>query len=238
MTKILLVEDDTDYAELLTISLNKAGWDIDLAGSIKEAQYRKQTGIYDLILLDVMLPDGNGYDFCKEFFEEYPNIPIVMVSAIRQSEEDKILGLECGAIDYVLKSHSHKELIARIKRILAKPPSELDSERYTLKISEDLVFTFDVFHQQVFVNNKKLPLTNIEFQLFYIFAKNLNKPLMRNAILKKVWEFEPKESQTLKVHLYRLRHKLFKYTPTREVDIQSVRRAGYMLSTKRYLKMG
>lgn len=238
MTKILLVEDDKDYAELLIISLNKAGWDIDLAGSIEQAHYRKHTETYDFVLLDVMLPDGNGYDFCKEYFEEYPNVPIIMVSAIRQSEEDKILGLECGAVDYVLKSHSPKELVARIKRILARHLSELDSEKYTLKISEDLVFTFDIFHQKVFVNKKELPLTNIEFQLFYIFAKNLNKPLMRNAILKKVWEFEPKESQTLKVHLYRLRHKLFKCTPTREVDIQSVRKAGYMLSTKRYLKMG
>ena len=110
-----------------------------------------------------------------------------MLSAVRQSEDDKILGLECGAIDYVLKSHSHKELIARIKRILAKHVSELEKDKITFKVSENTTIILDVFHQKGFINNKLLLLTNIEFQLLYIFCKNANKVLTRNAILKMIW---------------------------------------------------
>lgn len=234
MSKVLLVEDDKDYAELLSISLKKAGYDIDLASSINEAKDRSSRESHDLVLLDVMLPDGNGYEFCKQYFDTNVNIPVIMLSAIRQSEEDKILGLECGAVDYVLKSHSHKELIARIKRILAQYISTQESDKYILKISENIILTFDIFHQKAFVNKQQLPLTNIEFQLLYIFAKNINKPLTRNAILKKVWEFEPKQSQTLKVHLYRLRKKLSKFISHNEIDFVPVRGIGYILATKKF----
>lgn len=232
MSKILLVEDDKDYAELLSLSLKKAGYDINFASSINEAKDRSSREVHDLILLDVMLPDGNGYEFCKQCFDTSTNIPVIMLSAIRQSEEDKILGLECGAVDYVLKSHSHKELIARIKRILVHHTSAQESDKYTLKISENIILIFDIFHQKAFVDKQQLPLTKIEFQLLYIFAKNINKTLTRNAILKKVWEFEPKQSETLKVHLYRLRKKLFKFLPKEQIDIIPVRGTGYMFVAK------
>ena len=233
MTKILLVEDDKDYADLLSISLKKAGWDVDLAASMSEAYDKKSREPHDLVLLDVMLPDGNGYDFCKVCFEDPAHIPVIMLSAVRQSEEDKILGLECGAIDYVLKSHSHKELIARIKRILAQHVSELEKNKIAFRVSEKVIITLDVFHQKAFINNKLLSLTNIEFQLLYIFTKNADKILTRNAILKMIWEFEPKESSTLKVHLYRLKKKLSNSLSNSEFDILPIRGSGYMLVTKK-----
>lgn len=233
MTKILLIEDDKDYADLLSISLKKAGWDVDFATSVSEAYDKKSREFHDLVLLDVMLPDGNGYDFCKSCFENAAHIPIIMLSAVRQSEEDKILGLECGAVDYVLKSNSHKELIARIKRILVQHVSESERNKINLRVSEKTIITLDVFHQKAYLNNKLLSLTSIEFQLLYILCKNVDKALTHGAILKLVWEFEPSQSSTLKVHLYRLKKKLSKFVLRAELDIVPIRGSGYMLATKK-----
>lgn len=232
MTRILLVEDDKDYAELLTLSLKKVGYDVDTAYNFEEGFNVTSKVTPDLILLDVMLPDGNGYDFCKEVYKTQPEIPIIMLSAVRQTEEDKITGLESGAIDYVLKSHSHKELIARVKRILKQYESEPKGEKTSLQLSDKTKIVLDVLHQKALVNDRPMFLTSIEFQLLYIFIKNVNKVLGRNAILKMIWEYEPKESQTLKVHIYRLRKKLFKYIPKEDFDIMPVRGTGYVFTTK------
>lgn len=227
-----MVEDDKDYAELLSLSLKKAGHEVDVACTSKEGLSKAYKKPPELILLDVMLPDGNGYDFCKEVFEKIPEIPVIMLSAVRQSEEDKILGLESGAIDYVLKSYSHKELLARIKRAIGRYTAELKNKSI-FNISENTDVVLDMLHQKAYINMRPISLTSIEFQLLYIFLQNANKLLARNAILKMIWEYEPQESQTLKVHLYRLKKKLFKYIPKEEFDILPVRGSGYMFTTKK-----
>lgn len=230
MNTIVLVEDDKDFAELLSISLEKAGYSTKIAYNADEGLTVMDKKLPDLVLIDVMLPDKDGYECCKEIYKKWPHIPIVMLSAIRQSEEDKILGLESGAIDYVLKSHSHRELIARIKRILARKTAEADENRFVLQLSDKSKLVLDLLHQRAEINNKQIFLTNIELQLLYILARNANKVLTRNTILKSIWEFEPKESQTLKVHLYRLRKKLSKYISKEEINIAPVRGSGYILS--------
>lgn len=232
LNKILLVEDDKDYAELLSHSLLSAGYHVEIANNIKDSYSKSNYFQPDLILLDVMLPDGNGYDLCNQLYSQDSNRPIIMLSAVRQSDEDKILGLECGAIDYVLKSCSHKELIARIKRILIKQQEIPDKSKTILKLTEDGFLTIDLLRQKAEFNSKTLPLTSIEFKLLYTFVENVNKILTRNAILKKVWEFEPKDSETLKVHIYRLRKKLIKFIHKENLDIVPIRGTGYMFMTK------
>lgn len=233
MSKVLIVEDDKDYAELLSLSLKEAGYDVDFANTIKEAHQIYSRNLPDMILLDIMLPDGNGYEFSKHIIANQPSLPIIMLSAVRQSEEDKILGLECGAIDYVLKSHSHKELLARIRRALERQKSYSRQNLVVLKTTDKTEIVLDQLHQKALINTKPLLLTSIEFQLLYVFIENVNKVLARNAILKMVWEFEPKESQTLKVHLYRLRKKLNKLLPKESFDIVPVRGTGYMLAVRK-----
>jgi len=236
LNKILLIEDDKDYAELLSHSLLNAGYHIETANDIKEAYDKSNYFQPDLILLDVMLPDGNGYDVCNQLYSQNPNLPIIMLSAVRQSDEDKILGLECGAIDYILKSCSHKELIARIKRILTKKKQEPPDKSKTTLIAGDSSLTLNLLHQKAEFNNKTLPLTSIEFKLLYTFVENVNKILTRNSILKLIWEYEPKESETLKVHIYRLRKKLIKFLHKEYFDIVPVRGIGYMLMVKEATK--
>lgn len=228
LNKILLVEDDKDYAELLSHSLLQAGYYVEIANSIKDSYSKSNYFQPDLILLDVMLPDGNGYDLCNQFYSQDSNLPIIMLSAVRQSDEDKILGLECGAIDYILKSCSHKELLARIKRTLIKQQESSNKSKKALIVGDDFL-TLDLLRQKAEFNNKTLPLTNIEFKLLYTFVENVNKILTRNAILKLIWEYEPKESETLKVHIYRLRKKLIKFIHKEYFDIVPVRGTGYML---------
>ena len=232
LSKILLVEDDKDYAELLSLSLSGAGYSVESANDIKEAYSKSIYFQPDLILLDVMLPDGNGYDLCSQLYSQDPELPVIMLCAARQSDEDKILGLECGAIDYVLKSCSHKELIARIKRVLSKQKKEAVESKMVLKLSQYLTLTLDLLHQKGVVNDQPIPLTSIEFQLLFFFVKNANKALSRNLILKVIWEYEPKESQTLKVHIYRLRRKLLKVIPKECCDIVAARGTGYIFEIK------
>lgn len=236
LNKILLVEDDNDYAELLSLSLSNAGYSVETANDIKEAYSKSNYFHPDLILLDVMLPDGNGYDFCNQLYPKYPDLPIIMLSAVRQSDEDKILGLECGAIDYILKSCSHKELIARIKRVLIKQQEPPDKSKISLRLTEDSFLTINLLRQKAEFNNKTLLLTSTEFKLLYTFVENVNKILTRNAILKLIWEYEPKESETLKVHIYRLRKKLLKFISKELCDIVAARGTGYMLIVKEAIK--
>ena len=236
LNKILLVEDDKDYAELLSHSLTHAGYNVEIASNIKEG-YEKSNNIHpELIMLDVMLPDGNGYDLCSQLYSEDPTLPIIMLSAVRQSEEDKILGLECGAVDYILKSCSHKELLARIKRTLIKLQGMSDKSKKTIIIGDGLL-TLNLLQHKAEFNNKALPLTSIEFRLLYTFAENANKILTRNAILKLIWEYEPKESETLKVHIYRLRKKLLKFIPKEYCDIVAARGTGYIFEIKEAVKL-
>lgn len=220
---ILIIEDDEDISEILSFSLKQEGYSVKVNPNGLEAEEEINTFKPDLILLDIMLNDIDGFSVCRKIAKY--KIPIIMLTA-RGEIMDKILGLELGADDYITKPFDIREVIARI-RVSLRRRSELielleesDSGEITygrLKVNED--------SRIVLLNNEEVKLKPKEFDLLLFLLKNKNIVLSRDKLLDLVWGYDfSGDTRTVDVHITRLRQK-FK----NEVNIETVFGIGYML---------
>lgn len=203
MNKILFVEDDVALGYALEFSLNDEGFNIIRACSINEAKNCFSEEEFDLILLDVNLPDGNGYDFCK-YIRQTSSVPIIFLTAL-DDEVNIVMGLEWGANDYLSKPFGVRELIARIKVQLR---SKKTSSSSSVLISDDITVNLsstDVYKKEVLLN-----LTALEYKLLILFMKNSLNILKRDDILGSVTSSEEIyfDENTLSVYIKRLREKI------------------------------
>lgn len=199
--RILVVEDEKKLAAFIKKGLTQEGFSVDVAPTGEEALQRVSDGACDLVILDVNLPDRDGFSILKSLRQMGDNIPVLMLTA-RDSIDDKVRGLESGANDYLTKPFAFRELIARV-RVLLRPPTHA-SDSLTVW---DL--TFDVHARQVSRQGKRIDLTNKEFALLELLMRNAGRPVSRVRLWEHAWEgsFEV-DSNVLDVHMGRLRKKI------------------------------
>ena len=215
---ILVVEDDHLLNNTLCYNLNAAGYKVDSALCKQEAGNYIEKQRYELIVLDVNLPDGNGFDFCKEVKERCPETAVIFLTVV--DEEEKIVrAFDQGAADYVIKPFRVRELLARVKRTLSE--REPETKASDLRIGGVRI---DTRSGRVYASGEPVELTPLEYRLLLIFASNRGVLLSRSQILESIWDEGGSfvEDNTLTVYVKRLRDKL-----KDAVSIETVRGMGY-----------
>ena len=220
--KVLVVEDEQSLREPLTYLLQREGYEVIEAADGKAAIEQFTKAKPDLILLDLMIPIISGNDVCRQI-RQTSSVPIIMLTA-KDTELDKVVGLEIGADDYVTKPYSTRELLARMKAVLRRQaePSVTASD-----IVEAGGIRLDADRHQVFVNGEKTSLPLKEFELLELLLVNVNRVLTRGQIIDRVWGSNYfGDTKTLDVHIKRLRTKI-EDDPARPMRIVTVRGVGY-----------
>ena len=226
-SRLLLVEDEEHLGFTLQFNLMEEGYHVDWAKTLQQAR-EHITHSYDLLLLDVMLPDGSGFDWCKELREQDSHVPILFLTA-KGSPEDIVAGLELGADDYVTKPFALNELLARIKAMLRRTTWQTDPN---LEEDEIKTFAFDNHHinfetHEVVAHGKSVELTHLELRLLRFFVKHPNTVISREALLEHVWEVNASNyTRTVDNFLVRLR-RIFEKDPAHPQHFITVRGAGY-----------
>jgi len=204
--KILVVDDEPEAVELLEFNLKTAGYVVSTAGDGAEALKRARTQTPDLIVLDVMLPEMDGFEICKYLRLDTTTvkIPIIMLTA-KAAEIDRVLGLELGADDYLTKPFSPRELLLRIRKILARGQTE-EKLRDQLRYGDLLV---DVPRHIASWKGKTIELTATEFRLLTVLSQRAGRVQSRDQLLRDVWEYDSLiDTRTVDTHMRRLREKL------------------------------
>lgn len=223
---ILIVEDDSDLSELIKIQLTDNDYEIEQAFNGRIALNKALENRYSLIILDVMLPEVDGFEICKSIRKEDRQIPILMLTA-KAEEADKIMGLEYGADDYLTKPFSIKELIARVKALLrrASASETEDSSKLDQMDFGDLVIYPK--KRSVQLQDELIELTSKEFELLLLFANNPGRAYSRQELLDVVWGYQYSGySHTVNSHINRLRSKIEK-NPSEPKYITTVWGMGY-----------
>ncbi|GIM45853.1 DNA-binding response regulator [Collibacillus ludicampi] len=223
--KILVVDDEMPIAEILKFSLEKEGFQVVVAHDGMEAVQMARTEQPDLMLLDIMLPKKDGFEVCKEI-RTFSSVPVIMLTA-RDSEIDKVLGLEIGADDYVTKPFSSRELIARVKANLRRSATTEVREQKPRWIVGDLVI--DTATYEVYKRNVLVEVTHREFELLSYLAKHRGTVLTREHLLQEVWGYDYfGDVRTVDVTIRRLREKI-EDDPSNPEYIITRRGVGYSL---------
>ena len=225
---ILIIEDDPAVGESLRDSLRRSMFRVEWKSSGAEGVAWARDSGPDLVILDVRLPDGSGFDFCRQMRQMRLNQPILMLTARRQ-EADKVLGLEVGADDYLTKPFSMSELLARVRAMLRRAYGELATDDPNVMYAGDLVV--DRGRGQVYRGNEQLYLTPTEFRMLVYLAQNQGQVLSRGQILDAVWGYDAdlESERIVNVHIRRLREKV-EVEPSRPTLILTVPGMGYRLA--------
>lgn len=222
MTRILVVEDEISYSDPLSYLLRKEGYEVAVAETGPAALEEFDRAGADLVLLDLMLPGLSGGDVCRAL-RQRSNVPVIMLTA-KDSEIDKVVGLEIGADDYVTKPYSSRELLARIKAVLRRPSEPEDLLPSTLEAGP---VRMDVERHVVTVNGAPASLPLKEFELLEILLRNTGRVLTRMQLIDRVWGSDyVGDTKTLDVHVKRLRAKV-EPDPASPRHIVTVRGLGY-----------
>ena len=222
MTRILVVEDDESISDPLSYLLRKEGYDVAIAATGPEALAEFERSSTDLVLLDLMLPGLSGVDVCRSI-RQRSSVPIIMLTA-KDSEIDKVVGLEIGADDYITKPYSSRELLARIKAVLRRMSEPDDLVPATLEVGP---VRMDVERHTVSVNGGPTALPLKEFELLEMLLRNAGRVLTRMQLIDRVWGSDyVGDTKTLDVHVKRLRAKI-EPDPGAPVHIVTVRGLGY-----------
>lgn len=229
MRKVLLVEDDRAVALAVIYSLKKEGFNIEHAINLKEARNSIKDDI-DIILLDLMLPDGDGYELCSEIRESGNNVPIIFMTACDE-EANIVTGLDLGADDYVTKPVKIKELVSRMNAVLRRKGNDRKEVEISVMKSENI--ELDKGAHIVKKDGEDISLTLNEFKLLQMFMENYPNVLTRNLILEKLWDAEGNfiDDNALSVYIKRLREKIEKDSKNPNF-IVTVRGVGYKWNTK------
>ena len=206
MRNILMVEDDSTIAFAVKYAVEQEGFNLDIAENLENARKIVNSKEYDLILLDVMLPDGNGYEFLKQLREHDEDTPVIFLTACDE-EVNLVMGLDIGGDDYITKPFRVRELISRINAILRRKGKSQDSNKKILKFKNISIHTLEA---RVFKNNEEIFLTSAEYKLLLILIQNKNMVLSRAQILEKLWDvtYDFINDNTLSVYIKRLREKI------------------------------
>ena len=222
--KILVVDDEQHILELISYNLTSLGYKVIKANNGIDALKLAHEEKPNLILLDIMLPEKDGYDVCREIRGniDIRNIPIIMLTA-KGEELDKVLGLELGADDYVTKPFSVRELMARVKAIMRRT-SVTENNNMMMKIGQ-LSVNFET--REVVLNGERIELTYKEYELLEMLIKNKGKILTRETLLDKIWGYEYiGETRTVDVHVRYLRKKIEENDKCPKF-IETIRGVGY-----------
>lgn len=224
MTKILLVEDDDQIASYLGELLRAEGFDTQISGSKKEAGECLLAQAFDLVLLDVSLPDGNGFSICAEIKKEY-EIPVIFLTA-SGDEYSVVAGLDMGADDYIAKPFRPRELISRIRSVLRR----CKKEQRILSCGDLRV---NVSSATVTKGEKELFLSALEYRLLLLLLQNKGQILTRNQLLEEIWDAsgEYVNDNTLSVYMKRLREKIEK-NPQSPRLLHTIRGIGYRMEDR------
>ncbi len=222
MTKVMVVEDEQSLREPLVYLLEKEGYEVLEASDGARALEFFKTEPIDLILLDIMMPGMSGNEVCR-VIRQTSNVPVIMLTA-KDSEIDKVVGLEIGADDYVTKPYSTRELLARMKAVLRR---NSEPTPVTDGLLEGGPVSMDVDRHLVFVNGQKVAMPLKEFELLELLLENRNRVLTRAQIIDRVWGSNYfGDTKTLDVHVKRIRSKI-EDDPARPVHLVTVRGLGY-----------
>ena len=223
MPLVMVVDDDQDLAEMLSIVLTSAGMEVDLVNRGDQVMDLFNTNPPDLVLLEVMLPGVDGIEVCK-LIREKSMVPIVMLTA-KDDTHDVVLGLEAGADDYIVKPFKQQELVARINTRLRRV-----TKVGTLDIG-DLVI--DQMEHKVLKSGREIPLTRLEFDLLATLAKEPGRVFTREALLSEVWGYQhAADTRLVNVHVQRLRSKIESDADKPEY-VLTVRGVGYKAGAAR-----
>ncbi len=223
--KILIIEDDLSLINGLSFAIKKQGYDLDIARTVLETDAIFADGKYDLVILDVSLPDGSGFDICKKI-RKTSKVPIIFLTAADE-ETDIIMGLDIGADDYITKPFKLAVLMSRINAILRRSnnfnqaDTELGSNGITVKLLKS----------EVYKNGKRIDLTTGEYKLLCMFMENPDIVLSADRILGKLWDCDENyvDNNTLTVYIRRLRTKI-EDNPSEPKKIITIRGMGYKWS--------
>ena len=226
MTRVLIVEDEESFADPLAFLLRKEGFTAAVAGTGQDALEEFDRNGADIVLLDLMLPGMSGTDVCKAL-RQRSAVPVIMVTA-RDSEIDKVVGLELGADDYVTKPYSARELIARVRAVLRRGG---EAEDMSPPVLEAGPVRMDVERHVVTVAGGEVPLPLKEFDLLEYLLRNVGRVLTRGQLIDRVWGADyVGDTKTLDVHVKRLRSKI-EADPSAPRHLVTVRGLGYKFET-------
>lgn len=219
--RILVVDDEPNIIELTKLYLEQDGFRVDTAADGAEALELIKSYEPALVVLDIMLPEVDGFEVCRQT-RTFSEVPIIMLTA-RDDDVDKIVGLEIGADDYLTKPFNPRELVARVKAILRRAEHRLHSEAKSLRVGD---LSIDGGRRQVLVKGEPIELRTKEFDLLMTFAEHLEIVLNREQLLQMVWGYDfYGETRTVDVHVAQIRKKL----AASAVRIETVTGVGYKL---------
>ena len=223
---VLLVDDDRELNEMLIEYLSAEAFRVVAAVDGAAALQQLGRGNFDLVVLDVMLPALNGFDFLRRVRETL-SVPVIMLTA-RGDEADRVVGLEMGADDYVTKPFSPRELIARVKALLRRAEPPADAPR-TIDVGK---LSIDPASYRVSYSGKTVPLSTLEFRLLYYLASRPNRVFTRDQLLDAVWGTDRFVTpRSVDVYVRRLREKI-EPDPENPLHLKTVRGAGYLFETR------
>jgi DNA-binding response OmpR family regulator len=221
--KILAVDDEQRMVRFIQLNLEQDGFEVVTAYNGKEALEQVRTQLPDLILLDIMMPDINGFDVLKKI-REVNNVPVIMLTA-KGEEDDRIQGLELGADDYITKPFSPRELVSRIRAVLRRTKSFKEDEVDQINVDDRL--TIDFSRREVWVEGEKVDLRPTEYRLLYHLVQNAGWVNTHEQLLSKVWGFEYQdEPHYVRLYVNYLRKKL-EEDPSNPKYILTERGVGY-----------
>jgi DNA-binding response OmpR family regulator len=226
MSRVLIVDDEPPIVDMLAYNLKRANYEVLVARDGEEALDRARREQPDLIILDLMLPRLDGLEVCRALRRER-DVPIIMLTA-RDAEVDRVVGLELGADDYVVKPFSVRELMVRVKNVLRRAaPRPAETAPDTIRVDR---LTVDATRHEARLGDAELELTALEFDLLYTLALHAGQVLSREQLLEQVWGYEYHgDLRVVDAAVKRLRAKLRRAAPEAEV-IETVRGVGYKLS--------
>lgn len=230
MSKVLVVDDEKPISDIIKFNLTKEGYDVVTAADGQEALDMYNDENPDLVLLDQMLPEVDGIEVLRQIRSK-SDVPVIMVTA-KDSEIDKVLGLEMGADDYVTKPFSNRELVARVKANLRSRKSVSQTSEETFNSTEDIHLGDLVIHPQAYMVSKDgadIELTHREFELLYYLAQHIGQVMTREHLLQQVWGYDYfGDVRTVDVTVRRLREKI-EDNPSHPNWLATRRGVGYYL---------
>ncbi|OUR73678.1 DNA-binding response regulator [Methylophaga sp. 41_12_T18] len=225
--RILIVEDEVAIREGLIDVFIYHGYDVDFSGDGAEGLTKAQTGQFDLVLLDVMLPSLNGFEICNQIRQHDPEQAIIMLTA-KSSDEDIIEGLSLGADDYVAKPFSVAQLVLRVQSVLRRS-HKVANQNQQIQLADDLVIDCQNFSGNK--GSESLSFTSREIDILQYLQANSERPVSRDELLNKVWGYAKDadlETRTVDIHIAKLRRKI-ESDPSQPSYLTTVRGAGYRL---------
>jgi DNA-binding response OmpR family regulator len=220
---VLVVDDEPRLVDVVRMNLEVEGYRVVAAGSGLEALERLKQDLPDLVILDVMMPEMDGYETLRQI-RNVSNVPVIMLT-VRQDEQDRIRGLEIGADDYLGKPYSPRELQSRIKAVLRRTFTPSPARKTTIVVDDDLTIDFD--RHKVWVRGEEVTLRPTEYRLLYHLVNNAGRLMTHETLLSKVWGHEYRdESHYLRLYITYLRQKLER-DPAHPKYILTERGVGY-----------